>query len=854
MLKKIIDFIKKINNKFKNNDSVRTAFIFGLVFFLFYFILGSIFTYNSLSTNKFNLFFGADTPRVIVDLTKVSANHYRTLVHPLFIILFQPIVQLLNLIIKNELLSSVLFQSMISGFSIVFLYLILDKFKLEKKLKYLFLLIFGFSFSNIVFNSTIETFPIAQLFLIILFYYALCKKNTKITNWDIALIVVLGVVNLGITITNYFVYLLVIIYLIGFNSRIKKSKKIFLLFIIVLLSVTLSVTLSELQAAFFPSSQLFFKDNLSNILIGQSEELNYIQGLSFLSITNQINSVLVHGFYAPKIDLVFDVENLILSFGDMYLFQKIFSLLTLFLILFMVVLFIENNYKKMSKHKYLILLTITFMFNFVLHIFYGNNESFLYTLHSQFMLILMIAYIIQDFVSKKNSTTIKNFITVFLILYLIVELIFNTIGIFKMYELISEMTGFIRYTSIYMYIIPIIAVIIIILLLKIKLKNKLIFIGLGLFLVIGYNVCYKHINQLDTEYNDSYKKYVNQISLLMKDFDVNVAYENMGDNFFFFGMGNRRKLMYQSGSLYDLDNNKVIASYDVKKEIIIPNEYMVIIETKKKEFIKIYENEESIFIESKNDISNLDEDACKLNLPEFKDHKYSEILKVLHHELLFNIQDSILKPNILVYSSGWYRDGMMGAMVLDITDNVNLIKDWVDNIEDIYDMQNGVKEADNLGELLYLIHITESKNPIKKEIIKEINNYIKGPTDGRILDYYPTVIAKYALELTDIDLELDLPKFDNYSNLTWYYSDDVKTNDFFDEIYFPYLGWAAYHTNRSGHLYICDSEYPLSYEREAAYGNYSLLPNSITYYKNLSLSPTHVWDAAEKFLFLIEQD
>lgn len=326
-------------------------------------------------------------------------------------------------------------------------------------------------------------------------------------------------------------------------------------------------------------------------------------------------------------------------------------------------------------------------------------------------------------------------------------------------------------------------------------------------------------------------------------------------------MGNRRKLVYQSGKIYDLKTNEIIESYNMKEEVIIPNEYTVVLKTKDNKIIKIYENEEGIYVKENNNIKSLDENACKINLPEFDTFKYSEILKVLHHELLFNIENSVIKPNILVYSSGWYRDGMLAAMVLDITNNTDLIKDWIDNITDIYDRQNGVEEADNLGELLYLLQITNSKNKIKEDVLTEINrikslnnNYIVGYTDGQLLSYYPTVIAKYAAEQSGIELDLDVPEFDSYATLTWFYKNEMKPNNSFNYINSPYICWATYHTNNKSCLYITDSSYPLSYEQGAAYANYSLLPDKFSYYKSIGLSPTHVWDAAEKFLFLIEQN
>ena len=70
---------------------------------------------------------------------------------------------------------------------------------------------------------------------------------------------------------------------------------------------------------------------------------------------------------------------------------------------------------------------------------------------------------------------------------------------------------------------------------------------------------------------------------------------------------------------------------------------------------------------------------------------------------------------------------------------------------------------------------------------------------------------------------------------------------------FPYLGWASYHTNKKSALYNCDELYPLSYESKAGKAIYNDIPNNLYFYKIKKVSPTHIWDAAEKFLLLYEE-
>lgn len=452
-------------------DEVKQSILFGLLFFIIYFILGGIFSYYTIG--NWDTYFGSDSPRVLLDLTYRSDYHSRTIIHPLFVILFQPCVRGINFVIKNEVLSSILLQSFISGLSIMFFYLTLVKLNLNSKIKYPLLFIFALSFANIIFNAVIETFTFAQFFLILIFYYALCKKDTNINNVDITILVLLGIANLGVTITNYFVYLLVLLYLVFFNFKGNFLNKIFLIFIIILLSSTISVTLSELQSVIFPSCKLFFRDNLIEILSGTTKELAFISKFSFNNLINQIKTVFIHGFISPKIEF----KNDILFFMDLFKFQKIFIIAILFSLISLAILFIIKNFKKFFEHKYLILLFLSFMFNFILHLFYGNNEAFLYVLHYQFILLLIIGYILEQTINKKETNNkVMHFIKqygclIVLMFFLIMEVFFNLIALFKIYDLISSAFGTLKSISLLVYIIPIIFFIILVLLCIIFFKN-----------------------------------------------------------------------------------------------------------------------------------------------------------------------------------------------------------------------------------------------------------------------------------------------------------------------------------------------------------------------------------------------
>ena len=77
-------------------EKYRTELLIVLISFFIYFFMGSFLTYY-LQTYKFvNVLLDLDTPRVFLDLSSRVGNHYRTTVHPLFIVSFQPIVYILK--------------------------------------------------------------------------------------------------------------------------------------------------------------------------------------------------------------------------------------------------------------------------------------------------------------------------------------------------------------------------------------------------------------------------------------------------------------------------------------------------------------------------------------------------------------------------------------------------------------------------------------------------------------------------------------------------------------------------------------------------------------------------------------
>ncbi|MFC2721994.1 MAG: isoleucine--tRNA ligase, partial [Flavobacteriaceae bacterium] len=88
-----------------------------------------------------------------------------------------------------------------------------------------------------------------------------------------------------------------------------------------------------------------------------------------------------------------------------------------------------------------------------------------------------------------------------------------------------------------------------------------------------------------------------------------------------------------------------------KYEVIIPNEYTVLLADEKNNITRIYEDENGVFLENNEKTETLTKGKQKFNLPRFEGRKYANILRVLNQEILFNFDGILLKPNIISYKN-----------------------------------------------------------------------------------------------------------------------------------------------------------------------------------------------------------
>jgi hypothetical protein len=304
--------------------------------------------------------------------------------------------------IQTHYILIILGQLLISLIGLVFLYKLLDKkYHLRTAPTIILLLIYAFSTAQIIYTFVAESYIFSGTILI-LTYWCMLNKKTKS-------LVVLGILAGGVTITNFAIWAIIVLFLsdtFRLRCQIIISSGIGLLAVILVLPIR-SVFYNNLFKVFISSPQNY-ADHYSILRAGKMGFYS-IFGSSyfFIDTVNQSPFGLYPGMaisFIPSASMITNAAMCLLIVG----------------IIFASIIGIRNRDKR------LLVPLAVLLFNIALHvgIQYGLKESFLYSLHHLFAQVLIIAYLYTS-VSKK---WIKATVYAFGIVFLLVMLGTNFIG------------------------------------------------------------------------------------------------------------------------------------------------------------------------------------------------------------------------------------------------------------------------------------------------------------------------------------------------------------------------------------------------------------------------------------------
>jgi len=345
------------------------------------------------------------------------------------------------------------------------------------------------------------------------------------------------------------------------------------------------------------------------------------------------------------------------------------------------------------------------------------------------------------------------------------------------------------------------------------------------------------------------------------------AYELPDVKFFLFGMGPRQKLIYRGGFLTEVKTGRELRRWKVLREVIVPPDYTVWIETVDGTQIVLREDAEAVWLEEAGQRKSLPGTVAAVALPDFQDKRYPHVLQVLHQELLVNITAAGPVPNLFVYPKPWYRDGAMVALALKETGNAGLLRDWILSLREPFDRNNaGEAEPDNLGQVLFLVSLVSDKNhPVvarvladakRFEVSRDSGLYIKGRSDFAEHPVYQTKWLKFGLRALGLPDPYVAPeRADSYSALFWMDNRDRHTpgRDADDRGNYPYLGWACDHFHGTKKSPLSNRDYPLTWEAKASQAHYDGLAGVLPEYAQRKVAAPHTWHAAEAFSLLFTE-
>lgn len=433
-----MNFYKSIHKNIeKYIDKKRlTVFLIGAAFFLFYLSMGMLLSF--INEVDDSMYFGSDNSRAYTDLMQIkdtAFHHYRITVHPLMLILLQPVTGLASGITRDPRLALIILQAIVGMIAVLSVYIMLEKLTCSKWRAILLTCIYGCSFSVLVFSAVPETFIFsgASITLFVCFLLHI-NSDPRIEKHQYALLFLAGIFHFGITITNYIPYLIGLIYLL--LVKFKKDKKQMLLefFGINITNLDIILILTILQQKVWVESPTFIEGICDALFTkSQFEEYDYMN----LTVTGGKLRPLLEQFTCYPL-LASDVEKI--QMNETYapvLFQGFSVAIWIILAIFWFIFFaaaVRSLAIKKSAHSFALLLGILICFHFCLHYFYGYDEAFMYSPHYFFLFLLLLGI----FTSNEKNKWISGMVYAGLLVVLIAEIIQN-ITVFKKVTMLMQL-------------------------------------------------------------------------------------------------------------------------------------------------------------------------------------------------------------------------------------------------------------------------------------------------------------------------------------------------------------------------------------------------------------------------------
>ncbi len=369
-----------------------------LFFFILYFSLSLLLAQTGAFSN-YGIFFELDTPRIVGDMAIFDANHYRTNVHPLFVLLVNPTGTLLSHLLKSPLLAAMVLNSFLGAAGVLLAFFYFKSLTENIYSAGVLAFLFGITTSQLFLSAIPETAVLSICSLLatyIVFIFSVKYKRDDFLLWVLA-----GVFTLAVTTTNFVQTLICFAAFSFMRSNLKKQPLYALakVFAFLLCVIACVVFLAKIQKMIYPSSSLFY------MVEAYQEDILYTSPLIFQTPLIVISQLLKHSF----------LVNIVTPFPDIYSIigqdkpaltishSLDFTFAGWAAIVLWLALFITSVFQVAAKKQEIPLFigftfAVCLLFNFGLHSIYGIGvsgefEYFPYTGNFSFLTLSALAYL-----------------------------------------------------------------------------------------------------------------------------------------------------------------------------------------------------------------------------------------------------------------------------------------------------------------------------------------------------------------------------------------------------------------------------------------------------------------------------
>lgn len=379
----------------QNKKLVLVAFLLQALFFAYYFSL-SITLEKTQIFNEFDLLFELDPPRAIADLADFHGDHYRTTVHPIYVLLTNPGGSLLSLIVGSKMKAALMLNAFWGALGVVLAFLFFHSFSKQLMPSLLLALLFGLSMAQVLLSAIPDTASLAVcslIFTYILFLKGLQKKEIWYKWWIVA-----GILSFGVTITN-FAQTAICFAILVYTLQEDKSKLWQLAWKYLrygLWVVGLSVVLAGLQKLIYPSAGLFF---LPNALLDEKDFSTFlIFDHPLLVIQQEIKHFFLVNIVAPYPDTYFmpNQDAPAITFSTSWNYTVV-GWIALAVWLAVLVIGVLASWGVKNLQAFFLGLALCLLFNAALHSVYGGGEKegvveyFLYSGNFTFLVLAFLS-------------------------------------------------------------------------------------------------------------------------------------------------------------------------------------------------------------------------------------------------------------------------------------------------------------------------------------------------------------------------------------------------------------------------------------------------------------------------------